>query len=78
MWGVQGVKIETDEKATKAMTNSAIDDEGVIQELGEKLVSGMKSLAPGFKMMPIQFEKVRSREHWWDVHGAEWGEFCHY
>lgn len=56
----QGVKIETDEKATKAITNTAIDDEGVIQELGEKVMSAIESLGPGFKMTPIQFEKVGS------------------
>ena len=55
---MQGVKIETDEKATKAITNTAIDDEGAIQELGEKLTSVITSLGPGFKMTPIQFEKV--------------------
>ena len=80
MWRVQGVKIETDEKATKAITNTAIDDEGAIEELGEKVTSVIHSLGPGFKMTPIQFEKVGSGaacQHasmpaWW--HGGSGGE----
>lgn len=53
----QGVKIETDEKATNLSTAS-IDDAAVINELIVKLEDCAKVLSPGFKMNPIQFEKV--------------------
>ncbi|XP_078162757.1 ubiquitin-activating enzyme E1 1-like [Carex rostrata] len=52
----QGVKIETDEKATNLSTAS-IDDAAVINELIVKLEDCAKVLSPGFKMNPIQFEK---------------------
>lgn len=53
----QGVKIETDEKAT-TMNSGSFDDESIIDQLINKLEEGAKTLAPGFHMNPIQFEKV--------------------
>ncbi|KAF3334641.1 ubiquitin-activating enzyme E1 1-like isoform X1 [Carex littledalei] len=52
----QGVKIETDEKATN-LSSASIDDAAVINELIVKLEDCAKVLSPGFKMNPIQFEK---------------------
>ncbi|KAL2611067.1 hypothetical protein R1flu_022759 [Riccia fluitans] len=52
----QGVKIETDEKAT-TLTSSGFDDESVIEQLINRLEEGTKTLPPGFHMNPIQFEK---------------------
>lgn len=51
------VKIETDEKAT-TLSTSSIDDAVVIDELIMKLEKCHQQLQPGFKMNPIQFEKV--------------------
>lgn len=53
----QGVKIVTDEKATN-MSAASIDDAAVINDLIAKLEDCAKVLPPGFKMNPIQFEKV--------------------
>ncbi|KAL8115155.1 hypothetical protein AgCh_021836 [Apium graveolens] len=53
----KGVKIETDEKSTN-LSASSIDDSAVINELIMKLEHCRKNLSPGFKMKPIQFEKV--------------------
>lgn len=50
-------KIVTDEKAT-SMSTSSIDDSAVIAELITKLEQCCKNLPPGFRMKPIQFEKV--------------------
>jgi ubiquitin-activating enzyme E1 len=57
----QGVKIETDEKAT-SLSSASVDDAAVIEELIAKLEAIFKTLPPRFHMNPIQFEKVsRSR-----------------
>ena len=57
----QGVKIETDEKAT-SLSSASVDDAAVIEELIAKLEAISKILQQGFRMNPIQFEKVsRSR-----------------
>lgn len=53
------VKIVTDEKATSISTSS-IDDSAVIEELIKKLEQCHKNLIPGFRMKPIQFEKVQT------------------
>lgn len=50
------VKIVTDEKATSISTAS-VDDAAVINELLAKIEQSWKSLPPGFRMNPIQFEK---------------------
>jgi ubiquitin-activating enzyme E1 len=52
----QGVKIETDEKATN-LSSASVDDAAIIEELIAKLEAISKTLAPGFHMNPIQFEK---------------------
>lgn len=52
-------KIVTDEKAT-SLSTASIDDSAVINELIKKLEHCYKNLPPGFKMKPIQFEKVCS------------------
>ncbi|OMO82887.1 Ubiquitin/SUMO-activating enzyme E1 [Corchorus capsularis] len=52
----EGVKIETDEKATNVSTAS-VDDAAVINELLHKLELCRNNLPPGFRMKPIQFEK---------------------
>ncbi|KAE8711543.1 Ubiquitin-activating enzyme E1 2 [Hibiscus syriacus] len=52
----EGVKIETDEKATSISTAST-DDSAVINELLFKLERCRNNLPPGFRMKPIQFEK---------------------
>ena len=52
------VKIVTDEKAT-SLSTASIDDAAVINELIMKLEKCQKKLPPGFRMNPIQFEKVR-------------------
>lgn len=52
-------KIVTDEKAT-SLSTASIDDSAVINELIKKLEQCYKNLPPGFKMKPIQFEKVCS------------------
>lgn len=51
-------KIVTDEKATSLSSSASIDDAAVIDELISKLECGRKNLPPGFRMKPIQFEKV--------------------
>lgn len=51
------VKILTDEKAT-SLSTASIDDAAVIDELISKLECSRKKLPPGFRMKPIQFEKV--------------------
>jgi ubiquitin-activating enzyme E1 len=53
----QGVKIETDEKAT-SLSSASIDDAAVIEELIGKLEAISKTLPAGFHMNPVQFEKV--------------------
>ncbi|XP_008811687.2 ubiquitin-activating enzyme E1 1-like [Phoenix dactylifera] len=52
----EGVKIETDEKAT-SLSSASIDDAAVINDLIAKLEECAKKLPPGFRMNPIQFEK---------------------
>ncbi|XP_065880500.1 ubiquitin-activating enzyme E1 1 isoform X2 [Euphorbia lathyris] len=52
----QGVKIETDEKATSLSTSSS-DDDVIIKELIKKLEQCRNNLPPGYRMKPIQFEK---------------------
>lgn len=52
------VKIVTDEKAT-SLSTASVDDAAVINELLAKIEQSWKSLPPGFRMNPIQFEKVR-------------------
>ncbi|GJN13991.1 hypothetical protein PR202_gb00759 [Eleusine coracana subsp. coracana] len=52
----QGVKIETDEKAT-SLSSASVDDAAVIEELIAKLEAISKTLPPGFHMNPVQFEK---------------------
>jgi ubiquitin-activating enzyme E1 len=54
-------KIVTDEKAT-SMSTSSIDDSDAIAELIKKLEQCQKNLLPGFRMKPIQFEKVRPNQ----------------
>lgn len=51
------VNIVTDEKATSLATAST-DDAAVISELVAKLEACARNLPPGFRMNPIQFEKV--------------------
>lgn len=53
----ENVKIETDEKATN-IPPSSVDDALVIDELIIKLENCQQHLLPGFKMNPVQFEKV--------------------
>ncbi|XVE58985.1 hypothetical protein DITRI_Ditri05aG0007700 [Diplodiscus trichospermus] len=52
----EGVKIETDEKAT-SLSASSVDDAAVINELLFKLELCRNKLPSGFRMKPIQFEK---------------------
>ncbi|KAF8648933.1 hypothetical protein HU200_064465 [Digitaria exilis] len=52
----QGVKIETDEKATN-LSSASVDDAAIIEELIAKLEAISKTLPTGFHMNPIQFEK---------------------
>ncbi|KAK9043360.1 hypothetical protein V6N11_071705 [Hibiscus sabdariffa] len=52
----EGVKIETDEKAT-GMSTVSTDDAAVINDLLFKLERCRNNLPPGFRMKPIQFEK---------------------
>lgn len=51
------VKIVTDEKAT-SVTAASVDDALIINDLIKKLEHCRKNLPPGFRMKPIQFEKV--------------------
>ena len=53
----EGVNIVTDEKAT-SLSSASIDDAAVINDLIAKLEECAKKLTPGFRMNPIQFEKV--------------------
>lgn len=53
------VKIVTDETATSLATAS-VDDAAVINELIMKVEQCRQNLPPGFRMKPIQFEKVLS------------------
>lgn len=53
------VKIVTDEKAT-SLSTASIDDAAVINDLVMKLETCRKKLSPGYKMNPVQFEKVRT------------------
>lgn len=53
----EDAKIVTDEKAT-SLSTASIDDAAVINELISKLEHTRKNLPPGFRMKPIQFEKV--------------------
>ncbi|KAL6341445.1 hypothetical protein AAG906_032564 [Vitis piasezkii] len=50
------VRIVTDEKAT-SLSTASVDDAAVINELLAKIDQSWKSLPPGFRMNPIQFEK---------------------
>ncbi|XWS53372.1 hypothetical protein CRYUN_Cryun11dG0151900 [Craigia yunnanensis] len=52
----EGVKIETDEKAT-SLSAASVDDAAVINELLFKLELCRNNLPSGFRMKPIQFEK---------------------
>lgn len=52
-----GVNIVTDEKVT-SLSTASVDDAAVIDDLIEKLEECAKKLTPGFRMNPIQFEKV--------------------
>ncbi|KAJ6716370.1 UBIQUITIN-ACTIVATING ENZYME E1 [Salix koriyanagi] len=52
----EGVKIETDEKATN-LSNASVDDAVIISELIRKLELCRENLPAGFRMKPIQFEK---------------------
>lgn len=52
-----GVKIETDEKAT-SLSSASVDDAAVISDLIMQLEKCAKKLPTGFRMNPIQFEKV--------------------
>lgn len=52
----KGVQIETDPKATKAVT-IAQDDESVIEALITKLEAARLVTPAGFKLNPVQFEK---------------------
>ncbi|XP_062189281.1 ubiquitin-activating enzyme E1 3 isoform X2 [Phragmites australis] len=52
----KGVNIETDEKATN-LSSASVDDAAVIDDLLAKLDEYAKSLPPGFRMKPVQFEK---------------------
>lgn len=52
-------KIVTDEKATSLATASA-DDLAIINEIIARLEQSRKKLPPGYRMKPIQFEKVLS------------------
>jgi ubiquitin-activating enzyme E1 len=52
----EGVRIETDEKATN-MNSISIDDESEIEQLIGTLEEGVKDLPTAFHMNPIQFEK---------------------
>lgn len=54
----EGVKIETDEKATNANSAASLDDSLVIDELITKLEHCRANLDPGFNIKPIHFEKV--------------------
>ncbi|RRT85594.1 hypothetical protein B296_00002973 [Ensete ventricosum] len=54
-----GVQIVTDEKAT-SLSTASIDDAAVINDLIAKLEECAIKLPPGFRMNPIQFEKVSS------------------
>lgn len=51
------VKIVTDEKAT-SLSAASVDDAAVIDDLILKLERCRSNLQPGFRMKPIQFEKV--------------------
>ena len=53
----EGVKIETDEK-TNAKVAASAEDSQIIDDLISKIEHCRASLAPGFKMKPIHFEKV--------------------
>lgn len=53
----KGVNIVTDEKATN-LSSASVDDVAVIDDLLAKLEEFAKDLHPGFRMKPIQFEKV--------------------
>jgi len=55
----EDAKIETDEKAT-TLSSASVDDAAVINELIKKLEQCRQKLPLGFRMMPIQFEKVIS------------------
>ena len=50
-------KIVTDEKAT-SLSTASIDDAAVINELVMQVEQCRTTLEPGFRMKPIQFEKV--------------------
>ncbi|KAK1323715.1 Ubiquitin-activating enzyme E1 1 [Acorus calamus] len=52
----QGVKIETDEKAT-SMAAASVDDTAIIGDLIAKVQVCSTRLPSGFRMNPIQFEK---------------------
>ncbi|XP_022755548.1 ubiquitin-activating enzyme E1 1-like isoform X1 [Durio zibethinus] len=62
----EGVKIETDEKATNLSTAS-VDDAAVINELLFKLELCRNNLPSGFRMKPIQFEKDDDTNHHMDL-----------
>lgn len=51
------VKFVTDEKAT-SISSASVDDAVIINQLVEKLEICRDKLPPGYKVNPIQFEKV--------------------
>eukprot|EP00199_Chlamydomonas_sp_CCMP681_P000060 CAMPEP_0119109006 /NCGR_PEP_ID=MMETSP1180-20130426/16736_1 /TAXON_ID=3052 ORGANISM="Chlamydomonas cf sp, Strain CCMP681" /NCGR_SAMPLE_ID=MMETSP1180 /ASSEMBLY_ACC=CAM_ASM_000741 /LENGTH=1022 /DNA_ID=CAMNT_0007094699 /DNA_START=109 /DNA_END=3180 /DNA_ORIENTATION=- len=53
----KGIVVETDPKADKKQPLHSVDDEGVIAELVTKLKAAHLTLAPGFKLSPVEFEK---------------------
>lgn len=54
----KGVRIETDPKAESKAPISMTDDESVIESLCQQLIEATKHLAKGYKLNPVQFEKV--------------------
>jgi ubiquitin-activating enzyme E1 len=66
----KGVHIETDPKAGEKKGASKLptaDDEGAIESLIEKLTQVKGSLAPGYRLSPVQFEKDDDTNHHMDM-----------
>lgn len=58
----KGVRIETDPKADNPQPTASFDDDSVIDRMVNQLQEATKGLPKGYKLQPIEFEKVRAKQ----------------
>lgn len=54
----KGIRIETDPKAENPTPSAMVDDESVIDRMVAQLQDATRGMPAGFKLQPVQFEKV--------------------